>query len=63
MAEEKVIELYPDDEYYATCPDCGGVEWLLPVNGLGFAWDKITGSICANEDCQCLIRWMVAVKD
>ena len=61
MSEEKVIQ-FPLDTYYATCPECGGTEWLLPVNGLGFAWDKIVGSQCADPDCSCLIRWMIAEK-
>ena len=59
---DKIITLYPDETFYATCPECGGTEWLLPVNGLGFAWDKILGSQCVNPDCNCLIQWMIAEK-
>lgn len=49
------------EEFYATCPECGGQEWLLPVNGPLMAWDKILGSECAA--CGCLIKWLMVGKE
>ena len=62
MAINKIIKLYEEEEFYATCPECGGTEWLLPVNGIGVDWNKIKGTICADPDCNCFIQWIVAVK-
>ena len=58
-----VIKLFKDETYYAACPECGGTEWLLPVNGPDDTWDKIEGTRCANPDCNFYMVWVLAEKD
>ena len=57
------VEIIPisEERFYATCPECGGQEWLLPVNGPLAAWDGITGSECAA--CGYLIEWIVVEEE
>jgi hypothetical protein len=60
----KVIPIRPIQEnqtIYATCPECDGQAWLLPVNGYGDEWDKITGSECAG--CGYIIDWVTVKKE
>jgi RNA polymerase subunit RPABC4/transcription elongation factor Spt4 len=45
------------DKFYATCPECGSQQFLLPVNGPGTQWDKIVGTECAN--CEYFMEWII----
>jgi hypothetical protein len=57
----KIIPLREDETFYATCPECGGQEWCLPVNGPDTQWDEIQGSVCANPECEYFIEWLLVV--
>ena len=37
---------YLNDTFYATCPECGGQEWLLVVDGPGNEFQTIMGFEC-----------------
>lgn len=61
----KVIELYPEEDncFFATCPECRGTEWNIVVDSVGLGWRFIKGTQCANEDCNCFIKWVRAEKE
>lgn len=52
----EVVKLY-EDHYYATCPNCGSVNWNIEVNAPGRAWTRIVGTEC--DDCSYYVAWDV----
>jgi hypothetical protein len=57
----KVISLWAEEIFYATCPNCNGREWLLRLNGVGLDWDALTGSECAG--CGFIVTWIFVDKE
>lgn len=65
MTTAKVIELYPQDSniFFATCPECGGVDWNIVVDNVGLGWENILGTQCSDPDCECFIKWVRAYNE
>ena len=45
-----------NDKFYACCPECGGQEWLIRVNGPGNSFDEIMGTEC--KYCSFYVDWI-----
>ena len=57
----EVIKLFPEENYYAQCNECGSIEWNLRTDGLGLAWGRLLGSECA--ECGVFIAWEVLEEE
>lgn len=42
----------------ATCPECGGTEFHIRLDGYGRNWKKLLGTACTNPDCGDIINWV-----
>ena len=45
----------------AGCPNCGGQEFYIMLNGYNQNWDAVVGTQCCN--CGMIIQWIEATKD
>ena len=52
---------YLNDKFYATCPECGGQEWMLMVNGPGNEFNEILGTEC--KYCEFVVDWIKIYKE
>lgn len=62
MPAENLIKLYPEEKYYAKCPECGGWEWALRLDGVGIQWSRIIGTECLDPDCDFFCDWIEVVR-
>lgn len=50
-----------DKPLYASCPECGGQEWLITVDNIRDQWCNITGTVC--KYCDFRVDWVKAKKE